>query len=101
MSGQQARVVRHCYEDLIGALLIVALAPSIAQAAMVTEPGRNGVRPVQLVPNSATGASSGGGMDAPGGVGPGFTKLRNIPPGIVAPGTIGRNGIEAPENNAR
>ena len=82
-------------------LVIAALMPTIAQAAMVTEPGRNGIRPVQLVPNTANGASPGGSMDAPGGVGPGFTNLRDIPPGIVAPGTIGRNGIEAPDNSTR
>jgi hypothetical protein len=82
-------------------LVIAALMPTIAQAAMVTEPGRNGIRPLQLVPHTANGASPGSSMDAPGGVGPGFTNLRDIPPGIVAPGTIGRNGIEAPENNAR
>ena len=80
------------------ALIVVALAPTIAYAAMVTEPGRNGLRPVQLVPHTANRASPGSSMDAPGGVGPGFTNLRDIPPGIVAPGTIGRNGIEAPDN---
>lgn len=81
-------------------LVIAALAPTIAQAAMVTEPGRNGLPLVQVVPNTANGGSPGSGMDAPGGVGPGFTDQRNIPPGIVAPGAIGRNGIEPPDENS-
>ncbi|WP_158815178.1 hypothetical protein [Methylocapsa sp. S129] len=79
------------------AFMISALAPTIAYAAMVTEPGRNGLPPTQVVPNTAHGGSPGSSMDAPGGVGPGFTNQKNIPPGIVAPGAIGRNGIEAPD----
>jgi hypothetical protein len=78
------------------AFVIAALTPTIVHAAMVTEPGRNGLRPVQVAPN--TTASPGSNMDAPGGVGPGFTDQKNIPPGIVAPGAIGRNGIEPPDN---
>jgi hypothetical protein len=80
------------------AFVIAALTPTIVYAATVTEPGRNGVRPVQVAPNRTSGASPGSNMDAPGGVGPGFTDLKNIPPGIVAPGAIGRNGIEPPDN---
>ena len=82
-------------------LVIGALAPALAQATTVTEPGRNGLPPTQVAPDRTTGASPGGAMDAPGGVGPGFTDPKNAPPGIVAPGAIGRNGIEPPDSNTR
>jgi hypothetical protein len=79
--------------------LIAAFAPTIVLAAMVTEPGRNGQVPAQVEPNAAPGASPASGMDAPGGVGPGFTNRKDQPPGLVAPGAIGKNGI-APADNA-
>jgi hypothetical protein len=83
----------------IYALAIAACAPAAAFAASVTEPGRNGSPPAHVAPNAAHGASPGSSMDAPGGVGPGFTNPRDLPAGIVAPGTIGRNGIELPDND--
>jgi hypothetical protein len=85
--------------------LLAALILSSAAVAATTEPGRNGATPVQTaLPPAATNASrsgpTGNGMDAPGGIGPGFTNSENVAPGVVAPGTIGRNGIE-PSGSSR
>lgn len=79
-------------------LAIPMFASTVAVPATVTEPGRNGQIPTQVAPNAAPGASPGSGMDAPGGVGPGFTNRNDLPPGLVAPGTIGKNGISPTDN---
>jgi hypothetical protein len=78
--------------------VLLVLTPAIAHPATVTEPGRDGKTPIQVAPNSIPGTSPGSAMDAPGGVGPGFTSHNDQPPGIVAPGTIGKNGISPSDN---
>jgi hypothetical protein len=83
---------------IIFATAVVVLAPLGALAAgtdINRAPSQHSAAPT-LVQNGR--ASTGNFQDAPGGVGPGFTNPEDFPQGLVAPGAIGRNGIEAPDN---
>jgi hypothetical protein len=86
-------------QTLRSVALLAAVMLSASASAATTEPGRNGATLAQpALPPAATNPSrsgtTGNSMDAPGGIGPGFTKSEDVAPGVVAPGTIGPNGIE-------
>jgi hypothetical protein len=97
--GRKAKEAIMNKRALPAAALLAAMILSVPAVAATSEPGRNGVRPVEpALPPAATNPQragpTGNAMDAPGGVGPGFTKSEDVAPGVVAPGTIGPNGIE-------
>jgi hypothetical protein len=74
------------------AAFAVALSLVTPAVAATSEPGRNGLPLVDpVLPPAATNASrtgaTGNSVDAPRGIGPGFTKSEDVAPGVVARAT--------------